>query len=256
MSVKYDNWFAMPRFLLRKNALITMLKHLNLNEKDCLEVGYGAGEILKLIAEYDAKVTGFDFSEEALDLVQHRLNTFHKKDNIHLTSDEEELKIGGYDYVFAFEVLEHIKNDQWTFSKWLEYLKPGGSLFLSVPAHMKKWGDSDVWAGHYRRYEKKELIQLCVNNDAVIKELWNYGYPLSIILDKLLHSSKKNEVRMIGSSAVSNDERSKKSGIKRDNKLLYRLISNDLMLYPFYILQKLFYKTDLGSGYILHILKK
>lgn len=256
MSNKYGNWLPMPRFLLRKSALNSILKNMNLKNKKCLEIGFGAGEILKLLASKDARVTGFDFSEDAAEIARKRTNKFQKKENISITTNLDEIKQENFDIILALEVLEHIKDDHLVFSQWLKYLKPGGSLILSVPAHMDKWGDNDVWAGHYRRYEKNELIAMCDENNTSILQLWNYGYPLTIILDKLLHSSKKNEVEDIKSTNISNDELSKKSGIKRDNKLIYRLLSNDIALFPFYILQKLFYKNDIGSGYILHLQKK
>lgn len=255
MMVKLNDWLPMPRFLLRKNALVSILNAISIDNKKCLEIGYGAGEILKLIAGRGAKVTAFDFSEEAANVAKHRISSFSKKENICFTSDIDEIGRGEYDCVIALEVLEHIEDDELSFSQWLDYLKPDGSLIISVPAHMAKWGDSDVWAGHYRRYEKLELIRMCEKNDVLIEQLWNYGYPLSIVLDRLLHSSKKNEVKDIESKGISNDELSKHSGIKRDNKLIYRMLSNDLMLAPFYLLQKLFYKYDFGAGYILHVKK-
>lgn len=255
MTVKYDDWLPMPRFLLRKNAITSILNNIDIKNTKCLEVGYGAGEILKLIADRGAKVTGFDFSEDAAEVAKQRISSFSNKNNIIFTANSDDLNQYEYDCLFAFEVLEHIEDDQACFTQWLNYLKPGGSLVISVPAHMTKWGDNDVWAGHYRRYEKDDLIRMCKENDVSIRQLWNYGYPLTIVLDKLLHSSKKNEAREIQSKGISNDELSKHSGIKRDNKLIYRLLSNDVALFPFYLLQKLFYKTDLGSGYILHVKK-
>lgn len=256
MPNKYDNWLPMPRFLLRKNALNSILKGITLKNKQCLEFGFGAGEILKLLASKGANVTGFDFSQDAAEVAKNRIIGCNNSGNISIKTNIDEIKQGEFDIVIALEVLEHIKNDHEVFTQWLKYLKPGGSLILSVPAHMDKWGDSDVWAGHYRRYEKKDLIAMCNENNTSILQFWNYGYPLSIILDRLLHSSKKNEVKDIKLTDISNDELSKKSGIKRDNKLIYRLLSNDIALSPFYILQNLFYKKDISSGYILHIQKK
>lgn len=256
MSNKYDNWLPMPRFLLRKNALSSILKSMNLHNKKCLEIGFGAGEILKLLAAKEANVTGFDFSQDAAEMARQRISGCKNNNKINIKTNIDEIEPGEFDVVLALEVLEHIEDDKQVFSQWLKYLKPGGSLILSVPAHMAKWGDNDVWAGHYRRYEKIDLISMCEENNVSILKFWNYGYPITIILDKLLHGSKKNEVENIKNTDISNDELSKQSGIKRDNKLIYRLLSNDISLFPFYVLQKLFYTKDFGSGYILHIQKK
>ncbi len=255
MTIKYSNWIPMPRFLLRKSALNSILKTLDLNGKECLEIGFGAGEILKFIASKGAKITGFEFSDDAAVLAKNRIKFFNNQKNIHITTNSDEIKHSNYDVVLALEVLEHIKEDKFVFSQWLEYLKPGGSFILSVPAHMSNWGYSDVWAGHYRRYEKSDLIQMCEEQGLKVQQIWNYGYPLTIILDKILHQSKKNNIKSIKDKDISNEELSKKSGIDRDKKLIYQVISNEIVLYPFYLLQKIFFNMDLGSQYILHVKK-
>ena len=38
------------------------------------------------------------------------------------------------------------------------YLKPGGFLYLTVPAYKWLWSRSDIDAGHFRRYDPEELV--------------------------------------------------------------------------------------------------
>src|SRR3546814_6549126 len=64
----------------------------------------------------------------------------------------------------AFEVLEHIEDDHAALRQWLGWLKPGGILLMSVPAHPSQWNAADVWAGHFRRYRKRELLGLVEEN--------------------------------------------------------------------------------------------
>ena len=249
-----NNWIPMPRFLLRKNALIKILKGIKLNNMNCLEIGFGSGDILKLIASKGSFITGFDFSNKAVEIAQQRIHNFKWKKHIRITKNIKDIAHSSYDIVMAFEVLEHIKDDELEIDNWLSYIKPGGSLILSVPAHMSKWNASDIWAGHYKRYEKNELIKMFEKRNIEIIKLWNYGFPLSLVLDKLLGAAKKNEVKGYDEN-TNKAELSKNSGIDRKNKLIYRMLSNDIALSPFYLIQSMFFNSDKGSGYILHVKK-
>jgi len=51
-----------------------------------------------------------------------------------------------------FDVLEHIKDDAGTLATLARLIRPGGALYLSVPAYAWLWSDEDVEAGHARRY--------------------------------------------------------------------------------------------------------
>jgi SAM-dependent methyltransferase len=58
-----------------------------------------------------------------------------------------------------FDVLEHVENDEGFL--WLVHslLRPGGRLYLTVPAFRILWSTADVDAGHYRRYTARSLIK-------------------------------------------------------------------------------------------------
>lgn len=249
-----DRWIPMPRFLLRKSAVKHLMKHIVLKNKNILEFGFGAGEMLRWFHSKGAKPTGVDFSLAAVNMAKQRLGDIGLLSDIELLSNTSKIPASSMDVVCAFEVLEHIQDDSAALIDWMTFLKPGGSLILSVPAHMTKWNESDEWAGHYRRYEKMQLKALFKEDRYETVNLWNYGFPLSLLLDKFLGSSKKEEVRNLD-GGVEKETLSKKSGTERQNKLIYRLISNNFVLFPFYLLQKFFFRKDIGSGYLIHVIK-
>ena len=62
------------------------------------------------------------------------------------------------------DVLEHIKNDEEFIKQAKRLLKLNGFYLINVPAKMKLFDNDDIYYGHYRRYEKEDLIRLLENN--------------------------------------------------------------------------------------------
>ncbi len=62
------------------------------------------------------------------------------------------------DYIYSLNVLEHIDNDQAALDQVARVLRPGGKLFLYVPAFMGLYSSLDKKVRHYRRYTKKDLV--------------------------------------------------------------------------------------------------
>ena len=52
----------------------------------------------------------------------------------------------------VFDVVEHIEDDLGFLLHLRDLLKPGGMLYLTVPAYKFLWSHEDVNAGHFRRY--------------------------------------------------------------------------------------------------------
>ena len=59
--------------------------------------------------------------------------------------------------VGLFDVLEHIEDDLGFLKMLYGSLRPGGYLYLAVPAGQSLWSIDDKIAGHYRRYSRKTL---------------------------------------------------------------------------------------------------
>ncbi|NQU38704.1 MAG: class I SAM-dependent methyltransferase [Lentisphaerae bacterium] len=65
---------------------------------------------------------------------------------------EESLPAAG-----AFDVLEHVEHEHDFLVSTRELLRPGGRLYLTVPAGPRLWSEEDVLAGHYRRYTTESI---------------------------------------------------------------------------------------------------
>ena len=64
-----------------------------------------------------------------------------------------------FKFIYSSNVLEHIENDQECLNELVTLLEHGGRIGIYVPAFMVLFSDLDRSVGHYRRYERKELIR-------------------------------------------------------------------------------------------------
>ncbi len=62
-----------------------------------------------------------------------------------------------FDVVGAFDVLEHIAEDEVVLDEMFRAVRPGGGVILAVPQHPALWSQPDVYAHHERRYRRAEL---------------------------------------------------------------------------------------------------
>lgn len=62
----------------------------------------------------------------------------------------------------AFDVIEHIEDDNAVLRGFRKALVPGGRVYLAVPAYSWLWSYEDVAAGHFRRYTVSRLRKRAV----------------------------------------------------------------------------------------------
>jgi SAM-dependent methyltransferase len=62
------------------------------------------------------------------------------------------------DLIYLIDVLEHLEDDKRFLDYFRRQLAPGGRLFIYVPARSELFSSFDAGIGHFRRYNRKELI--------------------------------------------------------------------------------------------------
>ena len=62
-----------------------------------------------------------------------------------------------------FDVLEHLEDDRAAIERIAATMRPGGMLYVTVPAYQWLWSTSDEDARHYRRYSLRQLTTLCAD---------------------------------------------------------------------------------------------
>ena len=59
--------------------------------------------------------------------------------------------------VGAFDVLEHVEEDEEVLSQMYQATRKRGGILVTVPHHAFLWSQADDYARHVRRYETQEL---------------------------------------------------------------------------------------------------
>lgn len=120
-----------------------------------LEIGCGTGFVLSGIAAAfpHLQLFGSEYFTVGLPFAQQRLPkaTFYQMDARAIPFANE------FDLLGAFDVLEHIRDDELVLRQMFKAVRPGGGVILTVPQHSFLWSRADEYACHVRRYGVKEL---------------------------------------------------------------------------------------------------
>ncbi|MEO7774541.1 MAG: methyltransferase domain-containing protein [Steroidobacteraceae bacterium] len=89
-------------------------------------------------------------------------------------SSAEGLQPDSIDFVYTYNVLEHIENDNAQVKALASILKPGGSLLIFVPAFEGLYSAMDAKVGHFRRYRRAGVVRMLERNGLKI-DFVHYG---------------------------------------------------------------------------------
>jgi SAM-dependent methyltransferase len=117
-----------------------------------LDVGSGGGMVASSLLEFGS-VTVCDVDPRCDAAVQRRGGLIFRYGRAEALPFDDE----SFDLVTAFDVIEHIDDDQLALQEFVRVLRPGGGVAIAVPAYQWMWGRQDEISGHYRRYNQKFL---------------------------------------------------------------------------------------------------
>lgn len=144
-------WFKM------RNAIVIWALDKKVKPfRNYLEIGCGTGYVLEGVSRRwpDVEFHGSEYFEEGLEVARSRLPGVNLKQLDATCLDETER----YDVIGAYDVLEHIVEDQKVLNNMARALRPGGAMVLTVPQHPWLWSQADDYACHVRRYSKQDLL--------------------------------------------------------------------------------------------------
>src|SRR5690606_10107996 len=77
-------------------------------------------------------------------------------------------------------------------------VKPGGMLVVTVPAHSFLYSQRDKDWGHFRRYDRKDLVEKITETTGTVKFItyWNFlGFFVYLLMEKVLKLKLHEEIR-------------------------------------------------------------
>jgi SAM-dependent methyltransferase len=231
-----------PNGVLRLDVVVRLLNRIR--PGSVLEIGCGQGSMGVRLARRAASYLGVEPDEGSYAIAR---PVIEAAGGAVLNSTHAGVPAGRrYDLVCAFEVLEHIEDDTAALREWVELVRPGGHLMLSVPAWPARFGPADVMAGHYRRYTPGQLATLARTAGLAEPQVTLYNWPIGPLLELVrprLPSQRAGEV-----SALPIEQRTLASGRLLQPGRVAGLVTT-VGIAPFRYLQRLAPRR--GRGLIL-----
>jgi SAM-dependent methyltransferase len=168
-DLERKHWWFLAREKIISNYIRKLIvdKFLNHGSLKILNVGCGPGRSSQYLSafgevvsiEYDKYCCEFASEKTGLKIINGSITELPFADKT-------------FDLVCAFDVIEHVENDQLAVSEIKRVAKENGVIFITIPAFMSLWSHHDVVNHHFRRYKKQQIIDLFnKNNDG--KEIFS-----------------------------------------------------------------------------------
>jgi SAM-dependent methyltransferase len=154
------------------------------------EAGCGTGFVLKGLRQSlpRMRLAGSEIFAEGLAFARARLPgvDLYQMDARQIPFESE------FDVIGAFDVLEHIAEDDAVLRQIFRATRPGGGLLLTVPQHRFLWSASDEHALHQRRYSRAGLRRKVEQAGFGIERITSF---ISLLLPLMLCSRRQRSSR-------------------------------------------------------------
>ncbi len=145
-AVEDTHWWFLGRRRIMRDVLRRRLGRGGTG-RSIVDVGCGTGGMLGMLREFGT-VTGLDASPIAVHYCEGR---FGASVEVRLGRIPEDIPEGA-DLITAFDVVEHLEDDEKALAGIRDRLPAGGLFVCTVPAFPFLWSGHDVVHHHYRRY--------------------------------------------------------------------------------------------------------
>lgn len=161
-----NHWFFRARNQIILNHIDSLIK----NKKDLriLNVGVATGHTSELLSTY-GKVKSIEYDEDCFEFTKNNVASI---DLIHGSILELPFEDNSYDLVCAFDVIEHVEDDQLGVNEMKRVCKAGGMVVVTVPAFMSLWSPHDEINHHFKRYKINEVLNLFNSSGEVVYQTY------------------------------------------------------------------------------------
>ncbi|WGR92933.1 class I SAM-dependent methyltransferase [Bradyrhizobium sp. ISRA435] len=143
-------------FVPRSELIVGLATKFFPQARRFMEIGCGTGTVLGALARSRRweRVVGSELHPSGLAYARERLPVgveFVQMDARNIPA------VGLFDLTGAFDVVEHIPDDEAVLCGLRAATRPGGGIIVAVPQHPWLWSAADDIAHHQRRYRRGEL---------------------------------------------------------------------------------------------------
>jgi SAM-dependent methyltransferase len=240
-----------PGTLCQNQAVLELVSASG--SKTFCEIGPGTGEVSAAMCERGMRGIGIELSAPAAAIARSSLRDLIDAGRYRLVEGDFTTMAhpeSGFDLALSLMVMEHVEDDADFAARLVQLVKPGGMVIVGVPGRMDRWGIEDVTAGHFRRYERVDLRNRLEGAGLESVEVRSVSVPVA----NLLFHVSNFLIRRAGEGRkvdLSQQQRTETSGIreipfKTVFPAPFKLVLNPVGMYPFILLQRLFYGSGLG----------
>jgi SAM-dependent methyltransferase len=150
-------------FITRNELIVGLVRKFFPDARRFLEIGCGNGAVLRAIAKSRRweRLVGSELHPSGLAYARKRLPS----DVEFVQMDARQIPaVGVFDLTGAFDVIEHIPDDEGVLRGMRAATQTGGGTIIAVPQHPWLWSRADDVAHHQRRYRRGELETKLLRN--------------------------------------------------------------------------------------------
>ncbi len=143
-------------FVARSRLIVGLVDKFFPEARRCLEIGCGTGTVLRELAASRRweRLVGSELHPAGLVHARRRLPSEAE----FVQMDARDIPAAGvFDLTGAFDVIEHIAEDEKVLRGLRAATRTGGGTIIAVPQHPWLWSHADDSAHHQRRYRRGEL---------------------------------------------------------------------------------------------------
>ena len=135
-----------------------------------LDIGAAGGGNTRVLRDLGWTPVAMEYGEEGA-------QGAHERGLSTVRADARSLPLGdaSLSLVVAFDILEHIEEDDLAVAEIKRVLRPDGTVLVAVPADPQLWSDHDVAVDHVRRYTRETLSSVLHRGGFDIAQMtsWN-----------------------------------------------------------------------------------
>ncbi|WP_295333963.1 bifunctional 2-polyprenyl-6-hydroxyphenol methylase/3-demethylubiquinol 3-O-methyltransferase UbiG [Flavobacterium sp.] len=156
-DLERNHWWFVARERIISNYIRRLIQKEQLSDKNLniLNIGCGPGRSSEYLSQF-GKVTSVEYDKFCCEFASQKTGL----EIINGSITELPFAETSFDLVCAFDVIEHVENDQLAVTEMKRVVKKNGVVFITVPAYMSLWSHHDVINHHFRRYKLPEIKKL------------------------------------------------------------------------------------------------